>query len=146
MLTEHYYRCGEAWFSYIQDQPGHQDESGYRAPIGYRRPTFADGGPLLGGKNERDVHPVTDPATGVTRPSRPGATFQVRPRFWVPDPTARRPRLPDECDWSVPQATHPSGLVVALADGSARTVRPGISPEVFWGAVTPAGGEVLSDW
>jgi hypothetical protein len=33
-------------------------------------------------------------------------------------------------------------LPVALFDGSVRTIRPGVSPEVFWAAVTPAGGEV----
>jgi hypothetical protein len=38
-------------------------------------------------------------------------------------------------------------MIVALADGSVRTIHPGISPETFWAAVTPAGGEVLgADW
>lgn len=146
LLTEHYFRCGRAIFSYVWNQPSYQDENGLRALNGFRRPSFADGGPILGGKTERDVYPVTDPATGVTRPSRPGATFQVRPKFWIPDQTVPRHPQPDECDAAVPQASHAAGLVVALADGSARTVRSGVSPEVFWGAVTPAGGEVLADW
>jgi hypothetical protein len=33
-------------------------------------------------------------------------------------------------------------LPVALFDGSVRTMRPGVSPELFWATVTPAGGEV----
>jgi hypothetical protein len=35
-------------------------------------------------------------------------------------------------------------MCVALADGTVRTIRPGIANEVFWGAITPAGGEVIS--
>jgi type II secretory pathway pseudopilin PulG len=89
---------------------------------GNRRASFADPG-------WGDVVPVTDKATHVTRPSRPGATFQVQPRA-------------DEADLFIPQTPFVAGLPVALFDGSVRTVRPGVAPEVFWAAVTPAGGEV----
>jgi prepilin-type N-terminal cleavage/methylation domain-containing protein len=89
---------------------------------GLRRATFADRG-------WGDVHPVADPAG--TRPSVPGRTFQLRPRV-------------EDADASVPQTPFPGGLPVALFDGSVRTIRPGVSPEVFWAAVTPAGGEVVS--
>jgi hypothetical protein len=34
-------------------------------------------------------------------------------------------------------------LPVALFDGSVRTMRPGVSPELFWAAVTPAGDHRL---
>jgi hypothetical protein len=38
-------------------------------------------------------------------------------------------------------------MIVVLADGSIRTIRPSVSVETFWAAVTPAGGEVLGgDW
>jgi hypothetical protein len=37
-------------------------------------------------------------------------------------------------------------MLTALADGSVRQLRPTIDPAVYWGAVTPAGGEVLADW
>jgi prepilin-type N-terminal cleavage/methylation domain-containing protein len=90
--------------------------------LGYRRPSFADPG-------WGDVVPVTDPATRVTIPSRPGATFQVKPP-------------PLLADMYLPQTPFSAGLPVALFDGSVRTVRPGVRPEVFWAAVTPAGGEV----
>jgi hypothetical protein len=33
-----------------------------------------------------------------------------------------------------------------LLDGSVRTVRPGVNEQVFWAAVTPAGGEGPADW
>jgi len=58
-----------------------------------------------------------------------------------------RPTI-DECDPDQPNASHPGGLQVGMADGSVRIVRPGVSPAIFWGAVTPtpAGGEVLGDW
>lgn len=145
MLAERYYECG-------YDRLSGPIQINYRDHDG-RRPTFADGGPVAGGKNPGDVHPVTDPATGVTRPSRPGATFQVLPRPWLPEPPAnpRDPRRdvprPGECDSGLPQTPHGGGMLVALADGSIRTISPRVTPETFWAAVTPAGGEVLgSDW
>ena len=85
-----------------------------------RRPSFADAG-------WGDVVPVT--ADGVTRPSVPGATFQVRPE-------------PKRANAYQLQTPFRAGLPVAMFDGSVRTVSPGVSPEAFWGAVTPAGGEV----
>ncbi len=51
------------------------------------------------------------------------------------------------CDFTLPQTPHASGMMVALGDGSVRSVSPGISQLTFWSAVTPFGGEVLgSDW
>jgi hypothetical protein len=93
--------------------------------LGERRPSFADAG-------WGDVVPVTEGDPPVTRPSRPGATFQVRPDVRHADP-------------ALPQTPFSAGLPVALFDGSVRTIRPGVRPEVFWGMVTPAGGEVVSD-
>ncbi|MCI0701699.1 MAG: DUF1559 domain-containing protein [Planctomycetia bacterium] len=93
-----------------------------------RRATFAD-------DDQGDVIPVTQ--LGIppfTTSSRPGLTFQVAPKL-------------DDCNPRQPQTPHQSGMLIALADGSVRTVSPRVSPETFWAAVTPAGGEVLgSDW
>jgi prepilin-type N-terminal cleavage/methylation domain-containing protein len=139
MFAEHYYECG-GWVRYF-----------YASGDG-RRPTFADGGPILGGNNPGDVYPVTDAATGITRPSRPGVTFQVAPKPWVAEdvPLPQLPRtapFAGECDSSLAQTPHRGGMLVALADGSVRSIAPGITPETFWAAVTPAGGEVLgADW
>jgi hypothetical protein len=124
------------------------------------RPTFADGGPLFGGKNSGHVYPVSVPGSAFSEPSRPGATFQVRPKL------SPRPVLNDHpsesdieayiqaianppadgCDPKIPQTPHLSGMIVGLADGSVRTIGRGVAPHVFWSLVTPAGGEVVSDW
>jgi uncharacterized protein DUF1559 len=53
----------------------------------------------------------------------------------------------EECNPALPQAIDKSGIQVALMDGSARMVGEQISPETWWHACTPNGGEVLgSDW
>jgi len=91
---------------------------------GMRRPTFADAG-------WRDIMPITD-ASGVTRPSVPGKTFQVKPR-------------PEEVDPHIPQTPFRSGLTVAFCDGSVRTIAPNVHETVFWALVTPRGGEVIRE-
>jgi hypothetical protein len=51
------------------------------------------------------------------------------------------------CDPTRTSTAHPGGMVVGLADGSVRTLSPGISGDTWWHAVTPSGGEVLgSEW
>ena len=91
-----------------------------------RAPTFAD-------SNAGDVLPVTNGNPPVTQSSIPPLTFQVRP-------------LQAECNPHIPQTAH-NALLVALADGSVRGLAPDMAATTFWGAVTPAGGEVLgNDW
>lgn len=79
-----------------------------------------------------DYVPVTSGNPPVSTAAG-GVTFQVRPTV-------------SECDPRQPNASSSGGLQVGMADGSVRVVRPGVAPQVFWGAVTPAGGEVLGDW
>jgi prepilin-type N-terminal cleavage/methylation domain-containing protein len=44
-------------------------------------------------------------------------------------------------------SSHTAGINVSLGDGSVRFVSQGISPNTWWYALTPAGGEVLgNDW
>jgi prepilin-type N-terminal cleavage/methylation domain-containing protein len=64
----------------------------------------------------------------------PGSTaiFQVAPRL-------------ADCDPGLPQTPHSGGMLVGMMDGSVRPLSASISPATFWGAVTPAGKEVL-DW
>ena len=78
----------------------------------------------------RDVVPV---ATGPysSGPSVPGKTFQHRPKI-------------ADCDSTLPQGPYQSGLLVGMYDGSVRMISPSVNPGVFWGAVTPAGGEVAN--
>jgi prepilin-type N-terminal cleavage/methylation domain-containing protein len=124
------------------------------------RPTFADGGTLFGGKNSDYVYPITSPGSAYSEPSRPGATFQVRPKLYPRPVINENPSQADYeaylhaaanppaggCDPKVPQTPHASGMIVGLADGSVRTVGVGIAPNVFWSLVTPAAGEVVTDW
>lgn len=87
-----------------------------------RRATFAD--PVY-----NDVHVVTSGNPPVSRPSVPGVTFQVRPK-------------PTDANCHMLQTPYAAGLQVAMADGSVRVIRPGVSETAFWAAITPAAGEV----
>ena len=104
------------------------------------RATFADGGDVAQGVNEAQDYPVTsgNPPVTVggygTAIGQPHRTFQVRPS-----------KL--ECKPQWPSTPHSSGMLAALADGSVRTLAPRMSPSTYWGAVTPAGGEIPgNDW
>ena len=79
-----------------------------------------------------DVHPVTTSRDGlpVTVGSLP-LTFQVRP-------------AQADCDPRIPNSSLPGGLLAGFLDGSVRFLRPTTAPEVFWGSVTPAGGESVN--
>jgi prepilin-type N-terminal cleavage/methylation domain-containing protein len=129
--TEQYARCGYGVFRSYDWQPCLSFKAGsstFWDP--FRRPSFAD-------VDCGDVHPAV--VNGRAAPARqtPSAypmTFQVAP-------------LPKDCYPGVPNTPHRQGIFVALADGSVRTLAPGVSAETFWSAVTPAGGEVLgADW
>jgi prepilin-type processing-associated H-X9-DG protein len=101
---------------------------------GGHRPTFADGGPLLNWQNFGDDYPVTSgsPPTSVASSFPNVTTFQV---------------VPLDCDWGIAQTPHSSGMQVALADGSVRNLAGSMAPTTYWGAVTPAAGEILgNDW
>jgi prepilin-type N-terminal cleavage/methylation domain-containing protein len=143
-ITEHYTLCGKYNFNYTMNNVSPC------LTYQYRRASFADGGPFFGGVNEGDVYPIPGVAMGTTAPSRPGATFQVAPQVWsLPyDWSGLHPPIPPGgCDPALPQTPHRGGMLAALADGSVRTLHPGISPGTFWAAVTPAGHEVLGrDW
>ena len=90
-----------------------------------RRASFAD-------PTYDDVMPVSGP--NGTFPSTPGLTFQVMPRS-------------TDCNYRILQTPHSSGMLTGFLDGSVRSTRPSVSPQVFWAAVTPDGGEVLgNDW
>ncbi|MCI0701621.1 MAG: hypothetical protein L0241_11115, partial [Planctomycetia bacterium] len=60
--------------------------------------------------------------------------FQVKPR-------------PDEARYSVPHATTSGGLLVALCDGSVRTISPGINITTWRALGSPASGDqVNGNW
>jgi hypothetical protein len=61
--------------------------------------------------------------------------FQVAPRGCIP------------CDPRVAQTPHVGGMLVALGDGSVRSLAPTMSDWTYWAAVTPAGNETqYTDW
>jgi hypothetical protein len=54
-----------------------------------------------------------------------------------------RPKILD-ADMRMVQALHPGGILVALFDGSVRTIRVSVDESMFWSMVTPNWGEVIS--
>ncbi len=124
-FAEHYAWCGNDFFVFWAIQPN-----------GAHRATFADGGPDVDSYyNPGDVWPGTSgsPPNSKATGGKPGATFQVAPSL-------------KDCDPRLANTPHASGMLTALGDGSVRTLTPGISEYTYWGAVTPAKGEVLQDW
>jgi type II secretory pathway pseudopilin PulG len=124
-FAEHYaWNCGGDYFLYPDSVL-----KGFQV----RRATFADGGTILDYQNYGDVYPVTSGSPPMSIGSESAVTFQVAPSI-------------SNCDPSQAQTPHPEGMLVAVMDGSVRSLASGISPHVYWGAVTPASGEVLGDW
>ena len=125
-LAEHYaYKCRTTTFLYIPYTNAQTwDKVAQPALFAMARNM---GRPLPG-----DYIPMTSGDPPVST-SSPGVTFQLRPSI-------------DDCDPRQPNASSSSGLQVGLADGSVRMIRHGVDPRVFWGAVTPSGGEILADW
>src|SRR5262249_29139343 len=117
-FAEHYaFDCGGNAFLSFLSQPGLAG-----AP---HRATFADW---------TDAVPVTSGNPPVSTSPGRGITFQVAP--------ARKACKP----W-MPQTPPPGGMMVAVVDGSVRTLSPGMAETTFWGAVTPDKGETLgNDW
>jgi prepilin-type N-terminal cleavage/methylation domain-containing protein len=125
-FAEHYARaCGNnlTLFDYTAYEPDS------------RRATFADGGPRVDKyANPGDNFPKTSGQPPVSRAAwGRGVTFQVAPTF-------------KDCDPELAQTPHFTGMLVALCDGSVRPLSGGIAPSVYWGAITPCGGEILRGW
>jgi prepilin-type N-terminal cleavage/methylation domain-containing protein len=129
-FAEHYaVRCGPSTFYYAEYETGLG---------GSRRATFADGGPKVDQyRNFGDNYPKTSGSPPISGPAwGQTVTFQVRP-----DP------IETACDPGLANTPHRSGMLVGMGDGGSRILSPGISPATYWGAVTPASGEVLEgDW
>lgn len=126
LFTEHYgWDCNGYMFNYfyagIEPRIGSTIQQGYAS--------FADGGGVNSGHNRGDYYPITQGMPPVSTAAG-GKTFQLTPRV-------------SQCDPRLPQATSPSGLQVGMADGSVHILHRNISPSVFWGAVTPHGGEYI---
>jgi type II secretory pathway pseudopilin PulG len=129
-FSERYARCrlqGVSWA--LADISCKNGITGQVVPCGSwsaRRANFAD-------DTFTDALPVSAGTPPVTTSSIPGMTFQSNPRA-------------ADCDGRMVQSSLPSGLIVALADGSVRTLKPSVAETIFWAAVTPDGGELLAEW
>jgi hypothetical protein len=119
LFGERYAVCSVAEFVYDM-AVAYPPEPG---PICVQAPSFAS--------RYRDYYPITTSNPPVSTASDPGVTFQLRPKA-------------DECDPRQLNTGYPHAMPCAMADGSIRSFRRGISPAVFWGAVTPNAGEVIS--
>jgi prepilin-type N-terminal cleavage/methylation domain-containing protein len=78
-------------------------------------------------------HPY-DPPSNNWGLQGPASKFQVVPSE-------------SQCDIRRANSSHSGGIPVSLADGSVRFLTDGVSPNTWWAAITPNGGEPLgSDW
>lgn len=126
LFAERYARCYAQHVVWSATSAGPCYHNGQLVPCpasGVRRATFGDSGYVDLVPVRKGQEPYTYPRIG----------FQVAPA--VPN-----------CDGRLVQASGPGGLLTAFADGSVHTISPGVVPAVFWGLVTPDGGEVPSDW
>lgn len=122
-FAEHYARCGRKLHSNFLFMASPTSYSTNEPPMVGRLNCFAYPHSF---RNYGDVIPVV--SLNGTVGSRPGPAFQVAPH-------------PNECDPTVPQTPHKSGMLTLMFDGSVRTARGSIQPELFWSAVTHQGGE-----
>jgi prepilin-type N-terminal cleavage/methylation domain-containing protein len=141
--TETYARCHNAdgvthWkglgrdYSVIDDAPCILRVLGTTPYWHGDRPTFAD--------NEcGQVSPVTSGSPAATTAFLPAPGYQVNRLFQV------APKV-EYCDPSVPNSAFQNGLMVAMLDGSARTLKGSITESSFWSLVTPAAGDISADW
>jgi prepilin-type N-terminal cleavage/methylation domain-containing protein len=138
-FAQHYaYLCDRTDFSWFRTFP-----DTFTVPDSYifHRASFADNGPLIWIDNPaiprsewQDAYPLTSGNPPTSRSSIPGLTFQAAPKV-------------SACDPRIAQTPYASGMLVALADGSVRTLSAGMSESTYWAAVTPSGREVLgADW
>jgi hypothetical protein len=125
-FAERYARCVDEYVSFI---------SGSNFGGWGRRTTFADGGPTLP-TGCGDMYPVT---TG-----NPPTSVGTNGYLVSPFTFQLRPHPIKECFPAVAQTGHAGGMVVGMFDGSVRILASNVDRHVFWGAVTPAGGEIVS--
>jgi prepilin-type N-terminal cleavage/methylation domain-containing protein len=84
-------------------------------------------------------NPAWEPRFNTWQNRGPSSKFQVQP--------APKPATTSSCDNLRPSSGHTAGMNTLLMDGSVRFLSQGISPNTWWFACTPDGGETLgSDW
>ena len=104
------------------------------------RSTIASGGETCRATDGDEDYPYT---TG--NPPVSTSSFHVSKK--IPLRTFQAAPSIAECKHYWPSTPFSQGMTVLLADGSIRLLHPQIAPTVYWGAITPAGGELLgSQW
>jgi prepilin-type N-terminal cleavage/methylation domain-containing protein len=84
-------------------------------------------------------NPAWEPRFNTYNNRGTSSKFQVQP---TPNPATT-----SSCDPNRPSSGHSGGTNVMLMDGSTRFLSQAITPNTWWFACTPAGGETLgSDW
>ena len=53
---------------------------------------------------------------------------------------------PATCDWNLASTTSSTAILVALCDGSARSLAASTAPALWWSALQPNDGGILGDW
>ena len=138
-FAEHYSHCGPSGrrFDYNNTLMSGGDLSGgvtpafAKSPLGWQ---FVFGGPL------KEYTFQVQPCPEFIKYGSSGDQNGDSQRFIA----ACGSRPP--CDPLQAQTPHAGGMLVALGDGSVRTLRGSIEHRTYWALVTPAGGEVLGDW
>jgi prepilin-type N-terminal cleavage/methylation domain-containing protein len=104
---------------------------------GSSAPNAADGGNIW-----PDEGPVIASTDYIVQPTGPVAYFQIQPKMGCLNPYSEGGT--GGCGDSNRASTgHPGGIMVGMGDGSVRLVAQGTSPNTWWSAFTPSGGEVL---
>ncbi len=116
-------RCGGNTFYYLESDQESFPPNPYGI-IRFRRPSFADFA-------MEDVIPNTKGFPPFSTGSSPGLTFQTNPNA-------------KNCDPRLAQSANPTGMLTGMADGSVRILDKSISERIYWGLVTPNGGELES--
>jgi prepilin-type N-terminal cleavage/methylation domain-containing protein len=100
-------------------------------------------------QNEHYCYPAFSPGTGGRRATFAdvGCGDDVPAGGKIPERTFQIAPRPETCRPHEAQTPHRSGMLVALMDGSCRTLAGGMSRFTYWAAVTPADGDMLgNDW
>jgi prepilin-type N-terminal cleavage/methylation domain-containing protein len=63
----------------------------------------------------------------------PGSLFEVNPN-------------PATCNWHLASTPSPSAILVALCDGSVRSLTASTPPAIWWSALQPSDGGPFGDW
>ena len=121
---------------------------------------YGHGAPVPGRRHGVGVLHVAPVSLAAAADESAGQSISNRGLRYRPSSAAvsRRPSVParsfrsanalrGNCDPTRASTAHTGGIVVGLADGSVRMLSADVSGDVWWAAVTPAGGEVQSsDW